>query len=786
MTYQLFTLRILTKSTGKSVIFVLLINSGPSHAGPGNYTTTTMKLTLSIVSAAFFCVQLNAQVNVFEPVSKEITFIAPRSYPVEAGRKYNSETFYSHPDFGKLTFDAPYGKRVVEDLGRRTYDSRYYVDLDNPTYFYIQQSSKPINLLQGSTWRAIDYTLHPVSTQVYQSGVQTCPTQLDLGNKNTSIQLGETAFRFNHYSLRITHNDHSVTTHQADWSQVVVGNEGAYITDVFPGIDMKIVFAEGSIESDFIIRENLHVKQLVFTDHLEIPAHLNGFIYTNEEVVNGPVIFENIHTGEAEIKFSSARCHDDSDGRLSWISPYTLNGNSLEILCDSAQLNDPAKVYPITVDPLVTAVGPIASANNLMGSRPSPATCTNTLNVNFPGGSTPWDVSPAWNVQTDFCYLSSLPGWGYYDDCWRSESQLWITSSCGGISPTGAPTTIWTCLGCNSIGTWNPVLPFGSSGTGTLAQCYAPSCTNRTLSFTMNFNRSYCTGNGTYDNCNWATNYCNYMNNWSVTVQGRNTETLANTLTGSGSATIAAATCASGTTLLNPAALYGVPAYSYSWNTGGTTSTLTVPNGPSTYTATVTDACGTVRTATFIITCPLAANLNSFEANSSGSDVTLNWTTGFEKENKHFAILRAGSDLEFKSIGTVASQGDSETPQSYSFIDREPLDGIAYYQLATVDINDQTELSDIRSIEMKSSSEAISISPNPNNGQFTLRVTIPESGDYTVLITSAEGKMVSQQVYNLSKGAQHIPFNKLNLQKGTYLVRVQKGKIRLEEKLIVE
>ncbi|MNJ89077.1 hypothetical protein D3C87_66380 [compost metagenome] len=746
----------------------------------------TMKLTLSVLSTVFLYAHINAQVTVFEPMSKDIKFIAPRSYSEEIGRKYNPETYYSHPDFGKLTYNAPYGKRVVEDLSRRTYDSRYYVDLDNPTYFYIQQSATPINVFRNGIWQAIDYTLHPVSAQIYRSGMQPCPTKLDLGNKKTSIQIGESEFQFNNYSLRIVHNDHSVTTHQANWSQAVVGNEGAYITDVFPGIDMKIVFAQGSIESDFIIRENLHVKKLVFIDQLGIPAHLNGFIYTNEEIINGPVVFENIYTGEAEIKFNSARCHDASESRSSWINPYNLNGNLLEILCDSAQLNDPSKVYPITIDPLVTAVGPIASANNLMGSLPSPASCSNTINVTFPGGSTPWDVSAAWNVGVEFCYQSSLPGWGIFDNCWRSESQVWITSSCGGISPPGAPGTIWTCLGCNSTGTWNPILPFASSGTGTLAQCYTPSCSNQNLSFTMNFNRSYCSGNGTYDNCNWATNFCNYMNNWSVTVQGRSAETLSNTATGNGSSTIAASTCASGTTLLNPVAQYGVPGYTYSWNTGGSTSTLTVPNGPSTYTATVTDACGTVRTATFIITCPLAVNLSSFEAANSGSDVTLTWATSFEKENKHFAILRAGSDLKFEEIGTVLSQGDSEKAQFYSFIDRNPLEGIAYYQLATVDINDQAELSDIRSIEMKGSSPAISISPNPNSGNFTLSILIPESGDYTILISSTEGKVISQQVHSLEKGKQLIPFNKLSLQKGSYIARIQKGKFRLEEKLVVE
>jgi hypothetical protein len=743
------------------------------------------KLTLCVIFTGSFLLHSHAQVTIFEPMSPGIDFINPRTYSPETGKKYNPESFYTHPDFGKLTFDAPYGKNVAEDISKRTYDSRYYVDLDDPTYFYIKQASNAINMYKDGKWLAIDPTLYPVSPQLYRSGVQPCPTTLDIGNKKTGIQLGNEEFSFNNYSLKVVHTDNSVTTHQADWSHIAVGNEGAYVTDIFPGIDFKLVFAEASIESDFIIRENLHVKQLVFTDQLNIPAYLNGFIYTNETVQNGPVIFENIYTGEAEIKFDRARCHDASENKRSWISPYTLSGNTLRILCDSTQLNDTSKVYPLTIDPLVTVVGPIASGMNVMGSRLTPLSCTNTLNVTFPGGTTPWDVSAFWNVYTDFC-ADDLLDYGVYIDCYRSEAEIWITNTCGGISPAGAPTTIWTCLGCNSYGTWNPTLPFASSGTQSLAQCYAPSCSNQTMSFTINNRRTYCTNFYGYDMCPYANSYCNSLRQWSVTVQGRNAETLANTTTGNGSTTIAAATCASGTTLLNPLAQYGVPGYTYSWNTGANTSTLSVPNGPSTYTATVTDACGTVRTATFTITCPLAVNLSAFEVSHSGEDVAVNWSTSFEKENHHFVILRAGNDLEFEEIGQVFSHGDSENPQSYSFTDRNPLNGTNYYQLATMDINNQMKLSDIRSLEKKPSSKPISISPNPSKGSFTVGVSIPETGDYIVSIASLAGKVESQQVYSFEKGDQSIPFNKLNLQKGTYIIRIQKGKVSLEDKLVVE
>ncbi|MGV2481383.1 UNVERIFIED_CONTAM: hypothetical protein IGO34_31795, partial [Salmonella enterica subsp. enterica serovar Weltevreden] len=82
-----------------------------------------------------------------------------RDYPIETGKHYNDPQYYTHPDFGKLTFDAPVGKSVVEDLSRRTPYERYYIDLDQPQFFYIEKSSKPINYDNNGYLCAIDASL---------------------------------------------------------------------------------------------------------------------------------------------------------------------------------------------------------------------------------------------------------------------------------------------------------------------------------------------------------------------------------------------------------------------------------------------------------------------------------------------------------------------------------------------------------------------------------------------------------------------------------------------------
>jgi len=735
------------------------------------------------VIMVMFTTSFQAQINVFETPSPGVSIIPQRTYSQSEGQKFNKAEYFSHPDFGKLTFDAPYDKHVVEDLSKRKPDERYYTDLDNPTYFYIQKSSNPINFYENGVLRAIDPTLYPAGNGSYTSGAQPCPTALNTLQKSTSITFGSETFSFNNYSLRVTHNDNSTTSHEANWSNIAIGNNGAYVTDVFPGIDMLIRFREAEVESDFIIRENLNVKRLEFTDHLQIPANLNGFIFEDQEIPGaGMLIFDNIYNGDTEIKFDQARCHDASENKHSWVAPYTFTGNLLTILCDSAILNDPLMVYPIVVDPVVTAVGPIASGANIIGSLRSPANCAHTINVTFPGGSTPWDVSAGWALTTNYCYGSS--GFGFYDDCWNSEAQIWITTACGGVSPVGGPGTIWTCLGCNYYGTWNPTLPFSGSGSQSLAQCFTPSCANQTLGFTIHSNRSYCATYGAYDACNYATSICNRMQSWNVTVQGRTAETLVNTATGNGSQFIPSASCF-GTALLNPAALYGVSPYTYNWSTGATTSTINVTNVSGTTTCIVTDACGTARTASFTVTCPLAIELESFEAIGKENESLLKWTTSFEKDNDYFALMRAGSNGSFSEIGRIKSQGNSEQQQFYQFTDTKPLPGINYYQLNIIDINGEITQSDVRLIDHEMPANHLSILPNPNNGTFELGYKVLQKGTYQVTIISALGKTAYDKSYLLEKGNQAIKISTTNLEPGMYVVKISNGISEISEKMMV-
>ena len=92
-----------------------------------------------LVVAIIGCTVSKAQQDPLYYIKEQADYIPAPSYSQEDGRKYNSEKMWDHPDFGKMTFASPLDKNVVEDISKRKLDERYYVDLDDPTFFYIEK-----------------------------------------------------------------------------------------------------------------------------------------------------------------------------------------------------------------------------------------------------------------------------------------------------------------------------------------------------------------------------------------------------------------------------------------------------------------------------------------------------------------------------------------------------------------------------------------------------------------------------------------------------------------------
>lgn len=126
--------------------------------------------------------------------------------------------------------------------------------------------------------------------------------------------------------------------------------------------------------------------------------------------------------------------------------------------------------------------------------------------------------------------------------------------------------------------------------------------------------------------------------------------------------------------------------------------------------------------------------LTDFEVRRADpATAALSWTTQMESNNKGFGVeRRTDADTVFASrafVPSVAFNGNSSSALSYRYSDTNGYSGVSYYRLRQVDLDGRSTYSMIKAISGRGgASVAVLLFPNPNRGQFHLRLEgIPES-----------------------------------------------------------
>ncbi len=163
----------------------------------------------------------------------------------------------------------------------------------------------------------------------------------------------------------------------------------------------------------------------------------------------------------------------------------------------------------------------------------------------------------------------------------------------------------------------------------------------------------------------------------------------------------------------------------------------------------------------------LPVELTSFEAFGIDHGVELDWATATERDNDFFTVERSADGEVFSPIGAVDGAGTTQQETRYQFIDRTPMHGMNYYRLKQVDLNGQSELSDVRPVFYRVEEGPLMLLPNP--GTDALRVLLPLSmKGGVVLVHDATGREVLSAV---AIGDQALMATG-TLPRGVYAVRV--------------
>lgn len=172
--------------------------------------------------------------------------------------------------------------------------------------------------------------------------------------------------------------------------------------------------------------------------------------------------------------------------------------------------------------------------------------------------------------------------------------------------------------------------------------------------------------------------------------------------------------------------------------------------------------------------------LQSFTANKTGNVHKLNWCTSEEVNSKSFVIERSRDGRSFLYIGEVNARGFSNINSNYQYIDKTPLSGINYYRLKMVDIDNEFEFSEIKTVK-NIATTAISIYPNPVTDIINLKFDSPQSSKVFCIITDLKGRKLYSQPISLTAGANFTKIPTNNLSGGIYFL-----KFTLEREVVVK
>lgn len=181
------------------------------------------------------------------------------------------------------------------------------------------------------------------------------------------------------------------------------------------------------------------------------------------------------------------------------------------------------------------------------------------------------------------------------------------------------------------------------------------------------------------------------------------------------------------------------------------------------------------------ITTPLPVTLLSFNAEKyRDRHALLSWVTTNETNSDYFAIQRSFDNRNWMTVGHVKAAGNSTDIRTYEFIDENVYNGrdkrlTAAYRLMMVDLDDQSNLSPIRSVVFigdGNSGRDLFVYPNPATEGVQVEWSFDNDAQpVRIDLLDASGRLVLTQKLLENSGQEYIRFDG-NINTGHYILRL--------------
>ena len=159
----------------------------------------------------------------------------------------------------------------------------------------------------------------------------------------------------------------------------------------------------------------------------------------------------------------------------------------------------------------------------------------------------------------------------------------------------------------------------------------------------------------------------------------------------------------------------------------------------------------------------LPIRLVTFNGVKEESKVQLKWQTSSEQDSKLFDVEFSTNGSQWTSIGKVNAAGTSTTPRDYSLVHNTPVNGVNYYRLKQVDIQDNFSYSNIVPISFTIRGLNINaVYPNPFVDRVKIDISSDRNETVRIQVSDNLGRVLRTQSVAVQKGVNPILLDNLS------------------------
>jgi len=184
---------------------------------------------------------------------------------------------------------------------------------------------------------------------------------------------------------------------------------------------------------------------------------------------------------------------------------------------------------------------------------------------------------------------------------------------------------------------------------------------------------------------------------------------------------------------------------------------------------------------------PLPIKVSSFNVSATqGGEILLAWKTEQDNGCREYFIERSMNGIDFTAISRVNCRGGSSSASQYSFIDKQPVNGIKFYRIKIVEIDNSFTFSQIKSIHSLTAF-TVKISDNPVMGALHVIVDTDKKANASFAIYNMQSGLVfNDQYILLNPGSNHINCDVQQLASGSYIFTIVSGEKNVSKKFIIK